>query len=994
MSEKEQVESTRPPGTGWAGREITADTREDGIDRTGKEERTGGASCRRSSGAGWTGEGEISHTRIGDTSCRRSSGAGWTGEGEISHTRIGDTSCRRTSGAGRTGEGEISHTRIGDTSCRRTSGAGRTGEGEISHTRIGDTSCRRTSGAGRIGEGEIPHTRIGDTSCRRSSGAGRTGEGETTATQLGGTSWSGEEEGTGTASGNTSWTEQRKTVGVAGVERTEGTETGWIGVEETTTIILGVTGCTGVEEISGTMQEKTEVDVMGTQHGQVDGARLDAGQGMRGERTMPGVVQRVKASTRTGQGIAMGSDDVETTQRGSQVESHGVTLGSEHGVTARISTKPKDRNKRSEVFEEQTRTRFTQFEPGVSLASCGSEKSDPKMSVKKAIRYSGRVAQPHESKVGQKKVEGRGQKRPVTVDSSKAKTSLEALKISIKELKWKEFPLGRRIPCDIYWHGVSFHDSDNICSGQVNKLPGMTEMVRKINLSRAVRTMQELFPEEYNFYPKSWILPEEFQLFAAQVRMAKENDPSWKPTFIVKPDGGCQGDGIYLIKDPNEIRSMGSLQNRPSVVQEYISKPLLMDNLKFDIRLYVLLRSIEPLEIYIAKDGLSRFCTEPYQAPHHKNLHHVYMHLTNYSLNIHSGNFIHSDSVHTGSKRTFSSILYRLSSKGVDIKKVWSDIISLVIKTIIALLPELKVNYQAYIPPGKPGPTCFQILGFDILLRKNLKPVLLEVNANPSMKIDHEQELIPGVYENVPSPVDEEVKIAVIRDTLRLMDPTRKKNSHNQPCPSDTSLDAENELHTDSTDQAEPDINKSSEGNLPSLCLKQVFPKYSKQFNYMRVVERMAAVFIRFLGIKDTMKMGPTGFRTFIRSCKLSNSNFSMASVDILYIDITRRWSSMGLDQRESGMCLQAFVEAFVYLAQRRFKDLTLQEQVESLINLCESHLESLDEKKLPCSRGLVERRTTLSSYHQEDLRVTSHVPHFKRTSTACKLTDYKLQHS
>lgn len=41
-------------------------------------------------------------------------------------------------------------------------------------------------------------------------------------------------------------------------------------------------------------------------------------------------------------------------------------------------------------------------------------------------------------------------------------------------------------------------------------------MLRKINTSRAVRTMQELFPEEYDFYPRSWILPEEFQLFCAQ----------------------------------------------------------------------------------------------------------------------------------------------------------------------------------------------------------------------------------------------------------------------------------------------------------------------------------------------------------------------------------------------------------------------------------------------------------------------------------------------
>lgn len=55
------------------------------------------------------------------------------------------------------------------------------------------------------------------------------------------------------------------------------------------------------------------------------------------------------------------------------------------------------------------------------------------------------------------------------------------------------------------------------------------------------------------------------------------------------------------------------------------------------------------------------------------------------------------------------------------------------------------------------------------------------------------------------------------------------------------------------------------EGALPSLCLKQVYPKYTKQFNYLRLVERIAALFIRFLGVKGNMRLGPTSFRTFIR---------------------------------------------------------------------------------------------------------------------------------
>lgn len=115
-----------------------------------------------------------------------------------------------------------------------------------------------------------------------------------------------------------------------------------------------------------------------------------------------------------------------------------------------------------------------------------------------------------------------------------------------------------------------------------------------------------------------------------------------------------------------------------------------------------------------------------------------------------------------------------------------------------------------------------------------------------------------------------------------------------------------------------------------------------------------------------------------------------MASVDILYIDITRRWNSMGIDHKESGMCLQAFVEAFFCLAQKKYKSLPLHEQVASLIDFCEYHLAALDEKRLVCGRGVVERRSAVVPCHADGPHLTpaAHSPLLNRMATAGKFAD------
>ena len=277
---------------------------------------------------------------------------------------------------------------------------------------------------------------------------------------------------------------------------------------------------------------------------------------------------------------------------------------------------------------------------------------------------------------------------------------------------------------------------------KINHFPGMSEICRKDMLARNLNRMLKMYPKEYNIFPKTWCLPADYGDFQAYTRQKKNK------TYILKPETGCQGKGIWVTKNPKEVKP-----HEHMICQQYMPKPFLIDNFKFDFRLYVLVTSCDPFRIFLFKDGLARFATNKYVEPNHNNIDNVFMHLTNYAINKHSEDFIRDDEA--GSKRKISTINRYLKDKGYDIDKMWLEIDDVVIKTLISAHSILKHNYRTCFPNHVKGSACFEILGFDVLLDRKLRPQVLEVNHSPSFNTDSE--------------LDREIKGALVMDTLNLV---------------------------------------------------------------------------------------------------------------------------------------------------------------------------------------------------------------------------------
>uniref|UniRef100_A0A7E4VLN6 Tubulin--tyrosine ligase-like protein 5 n=1 Tax=Panagrellus redivivus TaxID=6233 RepID=A0A7E4VLN6_PANRE len=311
---------------------------------------------------------------------------------------------------------------------------------------------------------------------------------------------------------------------------------------------------------------------------------------------------------------------------------------------------------------------------------------------------------------------------------------------------------------------------------RINHFPRSVGITKKDLLHQNLSLMCTKFPIGFDFFPKSYIFPDDKAILLAKVA----GSTTMKP-HISKPAASSRGRGISILNKPSELSAIICDERSKVLVSEYITNPLLVDRKKFDLRIYVAVMSFHPMIAYMFNDGLARFAVGEY-TEEIGDWDDVSKHLTNYSLHKNNKDFIKNNDAadeDVGHKWTLSGLLRNLAASGHDTKLLMIRIEDIVVKTLLSIQSQVAAASRA---AGLAPNSCFELFGFDILIDTDLKPWLLEVNLSPSLACD--------------APLDSVLKTKVICDTLNLaMVPlVYGKNSRNVSAGEEENINDDNDL--------------------------------------------------------------------------------------------------------------------------------------------------------------------------------------------------------
>ncbi|CAF1222382.1 unnamed protein product [Rotaria sordida] len=282
---------------------------------------------------------------------------------------------------------------------------------------------------------------------------------------------------------------------------------------------------------------------------------------------------------------------------------------------------------------------------------------------------------------------------------------------------------------DIIFTRKHFKDFKNLCENTqqfINQYP--FENVINIKDLLAVicrRTSLPIDNETLQSYPL-WLpttfnltyeLPKFISYF--QHREQKNLDNHW----IVKPFNLARSIDTHVTKNLNAIIRLA--ESGPKIVCKYIDKPLLFDRedsglVKFDIRYIVLLRSLEPLKVYVYKKFWLRFANKPYSLDNNYDDYQVHFTVMNYRY------------AQNLKKITCEEFIPLFDKQQQHHHLKWSD----VQENIFSMIHQVFERAILKKPPCGML-SCHRsraMYAIDLMLDKNGQPYLLEMNFMPDIE--------------------------------------------------------------------------------------------------------------------------------------------------------------------------------------------------------------------------------------------------------------------
>ena len=273
--------------------------------------------------------------------------------------------------------------------------------------------------------------------------------------------------------------------------------------------------------------------------------------------------------------------------------------------------------------------------------------------------------------------------------------------------------------CDISY-GNRNHPNYSKCE-IVNQLQNVNPLGNKkeqynIHLNY-YKTRPDYIPLTISFNRNS--LEELKQLFVSNPR----EDP---PVYIVKPENSLSRTGVGIVR--NYLELMSHLDHYSDyqewIIQDYIDNPLLFNNKKFHFRIYVIYVQTEnSTTAYLSKNGFIYTANKEFESDTFDN--DIVLSGENSKNNVF---YIPEDFTRSFGKQVWDNM-------------VFPQIVKITRETIRSTVEHLKC-------PAKKQ-KCFKILGYDILINKDFKCFLAEINArNVSYKYPN-QKFKDTFYKNI-----------------------------------------------------------------------------------------------------------------------------------------------------------------------------------------------------------------------------------------------------